>query len=659
VGFGGFDVAKAGPVGANRALARNGDDIARTMNAFLNEAYRRKGQLDTGTARALPRDPRWQTADFGPLNPLVAEPLDETGERPDGQPLPRLYEYPTAYNMTLGKERYVQWDNLRRSSEMPIFRACIELRKSELSSMEWGIRVNPKVASRLALDSDKNGDQVASELRKKHRDEIDRIESWWQMPDRKNGRNFGEWIGLAVDEQLTHDALAIYPHQTYGGDLCGLWILDGTSIMPLLDQTGGRPQSPLAAYQQILYGFPRGEFTAQTYIDPATGNLMTPGGLTQGQLIYKRRTPRVRTPYGYSATEQALLDGLLYNKRFGWMVSEYTEGTVGTHYFESDGLLDWSPEQLLDYERQFNMRMSGMTAERMLANFLPPGLKPVQLQNFGEKYTANYDLHLIKLVAMHFNTTATELGFPETGGLGSQGFHEGQEDINFRRGRIPDLKWFADLCTEISLTYLRMHPDLEFYFLGLDSEDEAATDLLEQNRVASGRQTINEARARLGLNGFSFKEADMPMLQTARGVVFLDGASDMAPAGVLIEPASEINQISGPDEGAKAKPTSPTQRRPLSSASAGGRASKDELEHAVARADAEKEFKRYSKWLLSGAHKRAFKAEFITKELAEELGYEEDDFDPDLFEFAKASGAGPKADSPGPARNWSLYTDLS
>jgi hypothetical protein len=625
VGFGGYDVAKSAP------LVRNGNDIARTMQNFLDNAAQRRGQAgQSGTT--LARDPRWMSAEFGPLNPLNPEFLDETGQRPDGQPEPRLYEYPMAWNLTVGKERWVQWDMLRRSSEMPIFRACIELRKTELSSMDWGIRVNPKVAARIAISSGKNPDQVSSELRKKHQDEIDRLEQFWQWPDRKNGRNFGEWIGLACDEQLTHDALAIYPWQTYGGDLLGLWILDGSSIMPLLDQTGGRPSSPLAAYQQVLYGFPRGEFTAQTYVD-ADGNQITPGGLTQGQLVYKRRTPRVRTPYGYSATEQALLDGLLYNKRFGWLTSEYTEGTVGAHYMTSDAILDWTPEQLLDYERQFNMRMAGMTAERMLAHFLPPGVEPKFGQNFAEKYKPDFDLHLIKLVAMHFGSTATELGFPESGGLGSSGFHEGQEDINFRRGRIPDLRWFSDLCTEISLSFMKMDSDLEFYFLGLDSEDEAAADAIDKDRVAGGRMTLNEARARVSQAPYPFPEADKPMLQTERGVVFLEGSSKLAPAGVLIEP-----------------PRDPAEQQ----AQPGGKMQGTKPSPAAARRNAAKdaELVAYRSFLAKGERKRPFRFEQWGEIELEDLAW----LPEGTYEVAKAGGTGPKV--PGPVKNWSLYTGL-
>jgi hypothetical protein len=167
--FAGFEVEKAKglPAGVN---ARPADDLMRSMQAALRDGRNRR-KMSEFAGVPLDRDPRWTRNEFGPSDPLPAAPLDDP--RSDThQPDPRLYEYPVAWNVTIGRERHVPWEMLKRSSELPIFRACIELRKTELSSMEWGIRINPKVASRIAANTDKNRDQVAAELRKQHQAEI-------------------------------------------------------------------------------------------------------------------------------------------------------------------------------------------------------------------------------------------------------------------------------------------------------------------------------------------------------------------------------------------------------------------------------------------------------------------------------------------------------
>jgi hypothetical protein len=273
--------------------------------------------------------------------------------------------------------------------------------------------------------------------------------------------------------------------------------------------------------------------------------------------------------------------------------------------------------------------------------FLPPGLKPAVMAAVPERYRSEYDLWLTKLVAMHFMTTVSELGFNEPGGLGSTGFHEGQEDINFRKARLPDLRWFANFCTEISHTYLGLAPELEFTFLGLDQEDEAAADALDQNRLESGRMTLNECRAKLGLPPYEFDEADMPMEMTARGVVFLEGSAKAAPAGVLIEPASEKP---GDDTGGSGA-TSPTQRRPIKSGGGSSTAAK-----ALSEGDAAMEVLAFRRWAAkprrfnggNGVNVRPFNFEHLTPELAKQLGVSEL-LDNPLADFSKAGGAAPKA----------------
>jgi hypothetical protein len=342
--FGGIDVAKARgvPSGVN---ARDVGDIVNALGTAMTRLQReRQGNTSTQFAGVpLPRPAAWQQNYFGPGWPLIGEPVDRP--RPDtGQQDPRLTEYEVSYNLQLLRERHVSWETLKRAAESPLFRACIELRKTELATQDWVIRVSPTSAARIARRTDQNKDKVASDLQKKYQDEIDRISAFWEIPDRKNDRDFATWIGMAADEQLTWDSLAIYPHMTYGQDLLGLWVLDGSTIKPLLDESGGRPEGDNPAYQQILYGFPRGEYTAQSFTRE-DGVTVTPGSILANQLVYKKRTPRSWSPYGFSATEQALMHGLLFNRRFSWMLAEYTEGVMPAQFIESDGTLDWTPTQ--------------------------------------------------------------------------------------------------------------------------------------------------------------------------------------------------------------------------------------------------------------------------------------------------------------------------
>jgi len=595
---------------------------ARDVSALVDMIARASGgdvDLDQ-LGRPIPRPEAWDRAKFGPGWPLDPEFLDTP--RPDsGQPEPRIWQYPVSHNLRHFADRHVAWETLRQTADMPLPRACIQIRKDELSTLDWAVRVSPEAAEEVARRTRRSKEDVANELREQYEDEIARLTSFWEMPDRRNGRDFAEWVGMALDEQLTTDALAIYPRRTYGGGLADLLLIDGDTIKPLLDEQGGRPQPPAPAYQQVLYGFPRGEYVADTVT--VDGEPVIEGGLTAGQLVYRRRVPRIRSPYGFSATEQALLDTLLYNRRWEWMLAEYTEGSQPVSPMETTDS-SWTARQLLEFERQYNDRYSGQTAERFRTPFLPPGVRPVNLPQIPERYKSDYDLYLVKLNAMHYSVTIAELGFTELGGLGSAGYHQGQEDVNYRKGRLPDIRWWAKLCTQIQREFLDAPKELEFSFLGLEEEDESTADEVARNRVESARMTVNEDRARLGLPPYSFAEADMPFWGTARGVVFLKDSSKAAPAGVLIEPASE--QIDADEPGAQ----SPTQRRPISTA-------------GVSK-DVEQEVRAFHRWTKAhaGNWNRPFRFEHLTKDMADGLGL---DTGGRMVDFAKAGGSGPKAGS--------------
>jgi hypothetical protein len=584
--------------------AREIGDVVNALTNSVNQLNDNVKRRNTYLA-SLPVDPEWRDATFGPDWPLPPDPLDRPNEQ--GFVGPRQWQYPVTWNIP-GRHVFrghVSWELLKQAADQPLFRACIEIRKQRISTLDWCFRISPQYAAKLAKTSGKSQQEVEEDLRKEYQDEIDRLTSFWQVPDRKNGYEFPDWMNLVQEEQLTWDALAIYPSKTYGGDLANLTVLDGSTIKPLLDETGGRPLPPFPAYQQILYGYPRGDFTADT-VDQ-DGKLVIPNAYSSTQLIYRRRVVRTWTPYGFSPTEQALLDGALWTKRFNWMMSEYTEGAQANQYLVQREQSDWDARQLLQYERYLNDRLAGKTGERMKNPLLPFGIEPANSPGIPERYKADYDLFLIKLCAMHFGVTMPELGFSEPGGLGSAGYHEGQEDIQFRKD-LTSVRWLNSFVSGISRTHLNMSDAVEFAFLGLDEEDEAAQDEIDHNRVADSRMTINEARVKIGLPPFDFKEADMPMLQTARGVVFMDGAAEAAPPGVLIEPA-ELNGELTPGQadgmgaqrtGRVAKPDRPKQKSPSA-------------------AEAAKEIEQYGVWLAKSGPKKPFEFRVLDQDAAEAL----------------------------------------
>lgn len=498
------------------------------------------GQV-TGVMNPLPRtDPM---VAFGPGVPLIPAPLDPV-RQDTGRPEPRLTEYQVSTNLPGMSDRLVPWKVLRDAAGVGgLARRCIEIRKAEVATLDWTITISQGAAEKAQADHPgMSRSEIEAELGKRLGPEISRCTTFWQEPNPREGENFSEWISKLLEEHLVLDALAIYPRRTYGDDLYALEIIDGSTIKVLRDNTGGRPQPPQPAYQQVLWGFPRGEFVADT---DDQGNILN--GYRSDHLIYKRRNVRTFTQYGYSAVEQALEDIDVWLRRRKWIRDEYTEGTVPTGMLSNDGATGWTAEQILAYERDLNDTYSGQTAERHRLRILPPGFVLHTNQDVAEKYKPEYDLYLIKQIASHFDVTIAELGFTEAGGLGSTGWHEGQADVQHRKATLPTLRWLQQLLTSISRKHLGMPTELEFRFLGLEDEDEAAADQVALQRIQWGRMTLNEDRDRVGQPRYPFPEADMPMVMTTRGVIFLEGASADATPGVPLAPGSG-------DTGAQAAP---------------------------------------------------------------------------------------------------------
>jgi hypothetical protein len=518
------EMAKAATPGVGPGAALyTGEQVAALIAAGVNP--------QTGGAfNALPRlDP--QVA-FGPGLPLLPAALDPT-RRDTGRPEPRFTEYQVSSNLPGVTDRLVPWKVLRDAAAAGgIPRRCIQIRKDEITTLEWAITISKSAVAKAQADSPGAARaDVEADLRKRLAPEIARCTAFWERPDPGQDEDWPDWIGKLLEEHLVLDAVAIYPRRTYGGDLYAMEILDGTTIKPLRDYRGGKPLPPQPAYQQNLWGFPRGEYIADVDEDGRILNAYAPD-----TLIYKRRNVRTETLYGHSAVEQCLEDLDVWLRRRAWIRAEYTEGTVPTGMLRNTAANSWTPQQVLEYETALNDAWSGQTLERHRLRILPPGFELESMADVAERYKPEYDLFLLKQLAAHFATTIAELNFTETGGIGSSGYHEGQADIKDRTATMPTYRWIQNLITGVSRRHVGMPAELEFKILGLEDEDEAAADSVADTRVKTGRMTYNEDRDRLGLPRYAFPEADMPVVVTTRGVIFLEGSSKLAPPGETVTP---------------------------------------------------------------------------------------------------------------------------
>ena len=532
------------------------------------------------TANALERNPLDYTVPFAPGRPLIPALINPPRE--DGRATPRRSEFPVAWNIQITQQRSVPFETLRAVSEYAdIVRKCIEFVKATVSAMEWDISLTSDAVERQMAASGGTGHAAAAKkAREQLMPEITKAKDFWRMPDRINGLSFPEWIGMALEEVLVIDALSIYPNRTLDNEnLHSLEILDGTTIKPLLDDRGARPTPPHAAFQQILWGFPRGEYTASADSD---------GEFTADDLVYLPRIRRPFTPYGLSAVERALPLVDLYMKRLQWLRTEFTDGVTPDVLIKTDATYGNNPEILRGYEQVFNDALSGNIEQRRRARLLPQGMEPVFSPGWDTKYKSDFDEWLLKAICGHFGVLPSQIGFTPKSGLGGAGHQDGEQASYEDGGLRPLIVWFTDVLNQLSYRFLNMPKDLTFVLSDGSEEDETAQAQRLQIQVSGGLKTFNEARSELGLPLYSFPEADMPVVSS----------------GAMLTPIS-TGAITDED-GVIQNETQEETVEP------------DDKQNTPEETTADKELAAFIRWTKS-ARKREFVFNAVTPELAKQL----------------------------------------
>ena len=354
-------------------------------------------QYGYGTSTPMPRNPLLANVPFAPGLPLIPgalNPLNPNTGRPD----PRRYEYLVAQNINVSENRLVPFKTLRAAADqIDILRRCIEVRKAKLTGLEWDIVLTDSASERISAESGGSHLRAMADARDKFAPEIARMRKFWETPDPANGLGFTDWLSMAIEEMDVLDALAIWPQATVGGDIRGFQILDGSTIKPLIDDRGMRPDPSVGpAFQQILYGFPRSEFTATIDDEAADGEF------SSDEIAYLVRNRRSNTVYGYSPTERALPMADIYLRRQQWLRAEFTDGVMPKTFLELPESANLTPEQIRAYENIFNDDLAGQTEQRNRMRFLLPGATLKFEEGYQEKFSDRLDDYLITSITGHF-----------------------------------------------------------------------------------------------------------------------------------------------------------------------------------------------------------------------------------------------------------------
>lgn len=375
-----------------------------------------------------------------------------------------------------GGEPITFWLLRRVARESEIIRLAIETRKDQLCAQHWQIK------GKEDRDVAEDDPRIAT------------LTKFFRKPDTVH--NWSEWYRMLLEEVFVIDATTIWREKLRGGKLNALRLIDGSTIFPLVDDLGYRPQSPDPAYQQILKGVPKANYTTD-------------------ELIYAPRNVRVYTPYGYGAVEQCLMSCRTDIEREKNQLAYFTAGSVPDAYMTmADGMPN---DAIKSFEDRFNDLLAGNITGKRKVPFVPFGSKLEQTKPPALK--DEFDEWLARKICF-------ALSIPPTPFIKqmNRATAETAHDSALEEGQGPMMDWTEHMLTDIIETDFG-YDDLEFSFVDEKEQDPAVASTILVNETSNSIITINEAREAKGLDPSPEPAADELLMKTATGWVPLPGSA--------------------------------------------------------------------------------------------------------------------------------------
>ena len=407
---------------------------------------------------------------LAPQNPQTATPLYSPGvpllpisgvTPPTG---PRQWSFPVGTNISMvprGEEEY-SFDDLRAIARMyDGAQICVQVWLDYVSKLQVSIELRPEL-------------QTEDLDRSKYVKDIAFYTDWFAYPDKQH--DMKSWLRLATKETLEIDALAIYPRLANNGSLYALEILDASTVKPLVDDRGRRPEPPFPAFEQYLYGG------------------IPAAWLSGDELIYMIETEKTNGLYGTSRVEKVLMRANQALRKQSKDLLKFTEGSVPAGFIQIPSDSPWTQDQLEEFEINLNALMAGNDMQRARLKVLPKGF--IHLPTDDLAIQTLFDTFLLNITASSFGLTMAELGFTENVNKSSG---ESQENVVYRRTMQPLISRYEDLLTYVLRKYFNENRFV-VKFKGYEVEEDFQMKASTYNMlVLSGIQSPTQAAIALHL----------------------------------------------------------------------------------------------------------------------------------------------------------------
>jgi hypothetical protein len=394
---------------------------------------------------------------FGPLEPLPPLAPPGTGGR--------QFDYPFGENLNYipRADSGISFAELRNLADsLPLLRIVIEKRKDQIAGWAWDIQ------NRL-VGRDRRKPVKPSEAEDPR---ISSVRELLRKPDRRH--HFHVWLRMLVEDMLVIDAATIYPRLNLIGGLHSLDIIDGSTIKPLLDESGRLPlPQDGPAYQQILHGVPAADFDLD-------------------ELMYLPRNVRSHRLFGMSPVEQIILTVNIALRREVFNLQYYDSGTLP----EGFGMLpkEWTADQVKGFQLYFDSLMAGNLVTRRRVRFMPADFRFQEVRQPPLK--DQYDEWLARMICAAFSIPHSAF-VSDVNRATAQTIQLAAAD----EGIVP-LKLWVKAALDDVIQGLIGFSDLEFVWSGDDQTDPLEQAKADEILVSCGIKQINECRVERGLDAY-------------------------------------------------------------------------------------------------------------------------------------------------------------
>jgi hypothetical protein len=462
---------------------------------------------------------------------------------------PRRFAYQPGRNLVATPRAYepITFAVLRNlCATYDVARVAIEARKDEARGWEWDVR--PRPLKGLTLDEQKARSAG-------FRDEVTRVTGFLMSPNQED--DFGTWLVQYLEDLFSIDAPTIYLRSTRGGDLYAAEIVDGSTIRVLIDDYGRLPTlgatAPIptphlhnwqqmadaivcsvcnwpAAYGQVIFGVSRTYFPAY-------------------ELVYEPYHQDPTSPYGSPPMEWVLMSVNRALRRQSLDLSNFTEGTLPISYYKlPEG---WTPGQIEEMQQIFDTLLAGDDLARARVRFVPGGTGAGP-ERINPEPTTDVEKWLMHITAAAFGTSAFELGFEPSSGLGGAGFGESSRVSAEKRGSRPLAAHLKGILDRLIAGPLGA-PDLEFRFRGLQAaQDQQAEAMAREIEWKSGAYSTDEWRDDKGFDPIGLGPT---VFDPKVGVVLVSDLLAASSATASVEASSTTSLL---DTGKPSPPATPS-----------------------------------------------------------------------------------------------------